>query len=261
MRKYLSLYSAFFRASLTADVEFRANFIIKVITDIFWYVAQIVSFEVLFNYTSHIGDWDRMRTRIFLGVLFVVDSLYMVVFSTNVDFLSDAVRKGSLDLLLTKPVNSQFIISCQRVSTAQLVNLLMGMVWLIWSLSALPEFSWFQLGWLVLLLPCGAIIFYTLRFFFASFAVIFTRAENIQYLWWIFYKLGMRPDNIYFPWLKYILLTIIPVGLIASVPSRLLLNIASPWLALWCVFMTCFCLFLSHLMWNLTLKSYSSASS
>lgn len=259
--KYFTLYSAFFRASFTADLEFRANFLIRIVTDIFWYLAQIISFEVLFNYTDHIGDWDRARTRVFLGVLFVVDAIYMTIFSANVDGLSESVRKGGLDLLLTKPVNSQFIMSCQRASTAHLGNLLLAIAWLLWSLFQIPSFSWIGVLWLFLLLPCGALVFYSLRFLFASAAVVFTRAENIQYLWYLLYKLGMRPDNIYAPWLKYLILTLIPVGVIASVPSRLLLNFANPWLGLWSVFVAFICLKFSNWVWNTTLKYYASSSS
>ncbi|MGZ3706269.1 MAG: ABC transporter permease, partial [Bdellovibrionota bacterium] len=71
IKKYCGLYWAFFRASLTADLEFRANFAMRIVTDIFWYVAQIMSFELLFNFTDHIGDWNRAEMRVFLGVLFV----------------------------------------------------------------------------------------------------------------------------------------------------------------------------------------------
>lgn len=259
--KYLSLFWAFFKASFTADLEFRANFLIRIVTDIFWYLAQIISFEVLFNYTNTIGDWTRDKTRVFLGVLFVVDSIFMILFSINLDGLSDSVRKGSLDLLLTKPVSSQFIISLQRISTAHIGNLLMGLAWLGWSLSTLQNFSWLGVFWILLLLPSGVVIFYSLRFLFSTAAIVFTKAENIQYLWYLLYKLGMRPDNIYFPWLKYIILTIIPVGLIASVPSRLVLDIANLWLAPWTIFISLASLYFSNFVWKKALKYYASASS
>lgn len=261
MPKHLSLYFAFFRASLTADLEFRANFAIRIITDIFWYVAQIASFELLFNFTSQIGDWNRAQMRVFLGVLFVVDAIYMVIFSTNLDTLSESVRKGNLDLLLTKPVNSQFMISCQRASTAHLGNLLMAIAWLAWALWGFEGFSAWRIFWLLITIPSGVFIFYSLRFFFSACAVIFTRAENLQYLWYHIYKLGLRPDNIYFPWLKYLILTLVPVGLIASAPSRVLLGSAAPWMPIWCAVAAAICLFLTAKFWKFALRHYTSASS
>ncbi|MGZ3713384.1 MAG: ABC-2 family transporter protein, partial [Bdellovibrionota bacterium] len=81
------------------------------------------------------------------------------------------------------------------------------------------------------------------------------------YLWYNFYRLGLRPDTIYVPWMKFIVLTFVPVGLIASVPARLVLGMASSWMALWLVGVALFFLYISHRFWRSTLKHYTSASS
>lgn len=65
---------------------------------------------------------------------------------------------------------------------------------------------------------------YVVRFSFATMAIFLTRAESIQYLWFQIYRLGMRPDSIYHPWLRFAILTIIPVGSIASVPTSFLVH-------------------------------------
>ena len=54
----------------------------------------------------------------------VVDALYMILFHDNLDSFSQKTTKGELDLLLAKPVNSQFMMSCQKVSVPYFVNLL-----------------------------------------------------------------------------------------------------------------------------------------
>jgi ABC-2 type transport system permease protein len=185
----------------------------------------------------------------------------MVVFSNNVDFLSELVRKGNLDLLLTKPVNSQFMISCQRASTAHIGNLLMAVAWLAWAIWDHGQVPWANLPWLFLLVPAGVMTFYSLRFFFSSFSVIFTRAENLQYLWYHLYKLGLRPDTIYVPWLRFVVLALVPVGLIASAPARLVLGDAGPWLGLWALAAAAILVYLSSRFWAFALSKYASASS
>jgi ABC-2 type transport system permease protein len=261
LRKYLGLYGAFFRASLTADLEFRANFAVRIVTDIFWYVAQVMSFELLYNYTSPIGDWTRSEMRIFLGVLFVVDGITMVTLQLNMDSMSENVRNGTLDLILAKPVNSQFMISLQKSSTAHIGNLLLAAGYLAWALATSGDFGWWRLLWLVILIPCGVMVFYAFRFLFSAATVVFTAAGNLQYMFYHFYRLGMRPDTIYSPWLKYSLLTILPMGLIASVPARLILGIGSPWLAPWAVLIAAFSLWWSGKVWKYALTHYASASS
>lgn len=259
--KYFKIYRGFFRASFIADLEYRANFLTRIATDIFWYLAQIITFETIYSHTDNIGGWTIEHMRVFLGVLFVVDAVYMILFHDNLDRMSERVRKGEMDLLLAKPVSSQFMLSCQRVSTALFGNLMIGTSWLIWSLYSLPSFQWSRLILLILLIPCGVLALYAMRFIFAASAVIFTKSENLQYLWYQIYKLGMRPDSIYFPWLKFLLLTAFPVGLIASVPAQSLVQTPNGLLIFWTFSWTATLLYLSHRFWRFALKFYSSASS
>lgn len=261
LKKYLGLYGALFRASLIADLEFRVNFVTRIVTDIFWYVAQITTFEVLYRHTNVIGHWTLPQTRVFLGMLFVVDAFYMILLQENLDRFSEKVTKGQLDLLLAKPVNSQFMASFQKVSTALFGNLTIGTAWLVWSLTQLPDFNWLRLLWLLVLIPTGFTVLYALRFMMSATSVIFTKAENLQFVWYQFYKLAMRPDSIYQPWLRFVLITAIPVGLVASLPARALLDPPDFGLFIWATLLGPILVWISRRYWNYALGKYSSASS
>ena len=261
MRKYLGLLKAFFIASTAAELEYRVNIVLRIIGDIVWYATQIIMFEIIYSQTNNIAGWTLDETRVFLGIIFIADAIYMILFHQNIDIFSEKIRKGDLDLLLTKPVESQFFVSLQMVSITYIPNLLIGLAWLIWSFGKVPDVSYFNLIWLLLLVPCAALVVYATRFMFATTALFLTRAENVQYLWFQLYKLGQRPDSVYPMWLRYILVSAIPMAIVASLPARIVVKNESPLLALWIVLMTVFLLWCSHLYWNFGLKRYTSASS
>lgn len=250
-----------FKASLIADLEYRANFFTRILTDIFWYIAQIATFEVLFTHTEKIGDWNVQEMRVFLGLLFVIDAFYMIIIHENLDNMSEKVRKGDLDLLLAKPVNSQFMVTLQKANTAIMGNLILGSAWLFYSLAHLEGFNYFRLLWLLVLVPCSLVVIYSMRFIFSATAVIFTRSENLQFLWWQVYRIGMRPDSMYNPFIKWVILTVIPVGVIVSIPARALLNPPNYFYLLWPIILVPILLYLTAKFWNFALKHYSSASS
>lgn len=266
LMKYLRLLKSFAIASFIADIEYRANFLTRILTDIFWYLAQIITFETIYHHTNKIGQWGIAETRVFLGLLFVTDALYMFFFSENLDKISERVRKGEIDLLLAKPVDSQFMISFQRFNTAILGNLIIGIGWLIYSLynynlSHADTFTWWRLLWLIVFIPCGLISIYIVRFTFATMAIFLTRAESLQYLWFQIYRLGMRPDNIYRPWLRFVILTVLPIATIASVPTRFLVEEPDMMLFFSVIFFSYFLIKMTQLLWRKSLKYYSSASS
>ncbi len=259
--RYIDLYMAMFKASFISDLEYRANYFSRILTDIFWYLSQILTFEVLYKHTAKIGDWGVEEMRVFLGLLFVIDALYMIFIHENLENISENVQKGDLDLLLVKPVNSQFMITLRKANTAILGNLLMALSWLSWSLYGLDDFEVSRLLWLLYLIPCSLTVIYTIRFIFSATSVIFIRSENLQFLWWQVYRLGMRPDSMYSPGMKFVLLTLIPVGTIVSIPARALLNPPDLNYLLWPLVLSPLLIFVSSKFWKFSLKYYTSASS
>lgn len=259
--KYIKLFSILLKTSFIADLEFRVNFSLRIFTDIMWYFMQIMSFEVLYNFTTKIGDWDRYQTRVFLSVLFIIDSLYMIFIQPNCDRFADKVRKGELDFILAKPVSSQFLVSFQKIATASFANLIIAIAFFIYSLTFLDNFNWYRLLWLIVIIPTSFAIAYTSRFFFTCLNLIFVKSESVQFLWYNCYKLGMRPDSIYFPTLKLILLTVFPMSFIANVPAKVILEPPSYYLIVWSLIIGPLFLYLSNKFWNYCLRFYTSASS
>lgn len=262
MRKYWRLLQTFARYSFMADIEYRANIALKVFADFFWYAAQISVYQVIFSKISSFAGWDIHQIMVFLGVLFVGDAFYMILFSENLDQLSNKIAKGDLDLLLVKPVNSQFMLSFQKWNTAYVFNGLAAFVFLAWALHGVGAWSdpltFFKV---ILVIPLALSITYFFRLFFAALAFVFIRAESLNWVWYQIYRLGTRPDSIYPSWLRYFILTVFPVGLMVSLPTRLILGMESTWM--WGITIVVPLVFvaLSRMYWSFVLRKYTSASS
>lgn len=207
--KYLQLWLSFLRIGFMAEAEYRLNMAIKVFSDIIWYFTQISVFEVLFYHAPQIAGWDILKMRVFMGVLFIVDATYMILFHDNFEQAATLVRKGELDFVLAKPVNSQFMFSMRKVNATYAINLVIVMVYLAWAISRLPVPPTLpQRLETVGLMITGLIVLYALRFFFAALNVILTNANSLTYVWYQFYRLGNRPHALYPSWLRWVVLTI-----------------------------------------------------
>lgn len=259
--KYAGLLAAFFRASFMADIEYRFNIAARIATDIIWYAAQLSVFEVIFRHTSTLNGWTLDQMRVFMGALFVTDSLYMMLFSENLDHMGQKVRRGDLDLLLAKPVNTQVMLSFQKVSVAYFGNWLFSVGWLTWALLRVPDLQPWRVLWLVVTVPIGLSIGYSIRFVTASMALFFSRADAINYIWYQLYRLGTRPDSIYPYWLKTTILTVLPIAFLASVPAHVILGKTSPIVLLWGLGLSAVMIWGTTRVWRRGLRAYSSASS
>lgn len=260
--RYLRLWLQFLKFSWMADLEYRMNFVVRVIGEFFWYAAQLSVFEVLYTHTGTLHGWDINAVRVFMGTLFLVDGLYMIFFHENLEHLSSMVRKGDLDLYLVKPINSQFMISCRKVSSFYFVNLALVLTYLSWGLSRLPNpIGWAQVVGFAVMVVCGLLIYYSMRLLFGMLAIILHEAGNIQFVWYNLFRLGTRPDILYPPYLRMIIMTAVPVAFIASAPSKILVEGLNGPLLLHAVVLAS-CLFtLTAFLWKRVLRQYASASS
>jgi len=260
--RYFHLWLSFLKMSWMADLEYRLNIVLKSVGEIGWYVAQLSIFEVLYTHATTISGWDVHAMRVFMGALFVADALYCLFFQENTEQMFTLVRKGDLDLYLTKPVDSQFMISARKVATPFFFNVIGTMVYLIWAIEDFPQHvTALQVVTFFFLSAMGFASLYSIRFMFSTLTVLAQDAGNIHFVWYQLYRLATRPDPIYPFLMRLIVLTIFPVAFFASVPSRVFVE-GYDWRFL--VAAPCFAIgtfYLSRKFWAFALRHYSSASS
>lgn len=248
--------------SWMADLEYRINIVTRIFAELFWYLMQLSVFEVLYTHAKTISGWDVNGMRVFMGCLFVTDVFYMILLSDNMDQFWSLAKKGDLDLYLTKPVNSQFMLSFRKVSVTYFPNLLLCGGYLIWAASRLEQsITYLQLALFPVLLISAILISYSLRFMFVTIVVALQDAGSIQFVWHQLHRLATRPDSLYPSPLRIIVFTVFPVAFFASVPSRLLVEGIDPVLLVAAPALGFGTLWLSHIFWEKALSYYSSASS
>ena len=262
MMRYLRVWWGFCQTSFMSEIEYRANMVIKILVDIIWYAAQFAVFEVLYQHTDAIGGWTQDQTRVFLGALFLIDAIYMVLFHENLDHLSWMVKRGELDLLLTKPISAQFMVSCKKVNVTYIGNVVLTSIFLLWAVNQLKTpVGIEQILFFLISIIFSLAVTYAFRLCFAVLALIFQNAEYITFIWYQLYRFGTRPDAMYPTMLRYALLTIIPVAFIVSVPARFIVEGIQWDLFAGGIVITVLLLYLTSRFWNFALKKYSSASS
>lgn len=258
IRKILRLEKIFFKLSAIADLHQKVNLLTQFFNDILWYSVQIALFEALYLHVDALGGWSLAETRVFLGVLFLVDALHMVLFVHNFDSFNERLVRGDLELALTKPVSTQCLMMLPRVQWGFFLNVLFSLLWLGWSLPQLgPTFSWSRCWLLLIVIPAGLSIFYSIRLAVATTALLLGRAESFWELFFALFKLGTRPDRVFGPGMRYFILLVIPVGMIASVPTRVIVDPFTPWPILMLLAVATSSLFLANWFWRYSLRRYA----
>ena len=222
--RYLYLWFSIFRYSMSRDMEYKANFIGSLFVDAIYYFVWYYFFEIIYSKTDMLGNFSREDILVFLIATFFVDTFFMMLFD-GAAYLREHIRTGSLDFILLRPVNSQFLISFRYIRSYTLVSLLILSIILYQILVAFHPNSLniFNILLFIISLSMGVLIWYSFEFIIASLTFYFRDFRTGGWLTHEILKFSMRPDTIYTGFMRKILFTILPMALVASVPSRLLL--------------------------------------
>ena len=122
VNRYLKLWLAFFRNTLSRDMEFKMNFIFEIFIDMVYYGSLFFFFQIIFQFTDSLGDFNKQAVVIFLLTVYISDLLYVFFLGGNVFGVNEKVKSGDLDFILLKPINSQFFISFRYVTTNAIIS-------------------------------------------------------------------------------------------------------------------------------------------
>jgi ABC-2 type transport system permease protein len=227
-----------------------------------YYAVAIAFFKIILNHTPNLGGWSDAQMMIFISGYCMIDALNMTLFSNNMWQLPTLVNRGDLDYYLVRPVSSLFFISLRDFAANSFVNLIITGGLLTWAVSRYPEpISAWKIVLFLLLMLNGTAIFYCMNML-CNMAVFFTHSgEGFGHMMWTMMKLGERPDRIYTGFLRRLVTFVLPFALIASFPTRLMIE-EFDWGILLHIAGVTACLFtFTIFMWSRALRSYSSASS
>src|SRR5262245_56499163 len=134
---YLGVFLTFARNSLVRNMMFRTNFIIECVSSVTWTMMNLGFYLLIFQYTNSIGDqtgWGKWGFFAFLATTMLVNSIVQAFFMPNCEDISELIRTGGLDFALLKPIDTQFLISLEKVDWSSLANFVAGLALLIVSL-------------------------------------------------------------------------------------------------------------------------------
>ena len=227
-------------------------------------------YALVYQFTPDIADWGKYEFFVFIATTMFINSLVQAFFMPNMQELSELVRTGGLDFALLKPVDTQFLISLQRVNWSSLGNFFVALLLLFY---ALPRIDTLQLSvWQYVLYPLylglGVLILYSVMIALAATSIWLGRNQSLYDFWFYITNFSRYPMEIYEgSWgtpLRNIFTFVIPVLVVINVPARLMAKplAGENWkLPLFAILATGMSLLASRWIFKRALLSYRSASS
>ncbi|ASS76138.1 multidrug transporter [Tumebacillus algifaecis] len=260
--KYVRLLKEFIRAAVVEEFEYRSNFFANVLGTVSGLFFALLTLQVFFLQTEQIGGWSFEQVLVLLGVFNALSGVVSMVLRPNIGRIVQHIRKGTLDFILTKPVDSQFFISFRHIVFWPVSDVLVGFGMIIyggWKMGV--AMSLFSVLWFLVIFLAAVVTLYSLWFLMMTLSFWFVKVENLTLVFTSLFETARFPVQVYKGWLRVLLTYLFPVAVLTTFPAAAFTGGLSGREALISLLMAGGLLVLSRLFWKTALRNYQSASS
>ncbi len=266
---YLRVFTAFFRNAWNREISFQGNFLVTLVTRGFWFGVQILFMDLIFRQVNLINDWSREEYFGFMATGMLINSLVEAFFMPNCAQFSELIRTGNLDFALLKPIDTQFLISFEKMDLGMITQVLLASCLLTYALICkgyVPSFT--AVVMYGLLIAAAICFFYSLMISLAALSIFFGRNQGLLDFWFYVTIFARYPSSIYSgspagEMIRFTFSYVLPILLVVTVPARVLLGMAlePSWLSGLTIAAGVISLMLGRIVFNWSLQHYRSASS
>ena len=126
MLRYLRLLGIQLRASATVAMQYRLDFLVQGGLALFWTGWSLVPLLVVFGNRPAVAGWSFEEALVVIGWFMVMKGILEGAVNPSLASVVEHIRKGTLDFVLLKPADAQFLVSTQKFAPCRIIDVLAG---------------------------------------------------------------------------------------------------------------------------------------
>lgn len=242
-------------------LTYRADLINSSTAHTIWASFTIFQMLLLTSKASSVFGWSRNELLILAGMYNIIYSFFYMFFARGFNQFSNTIHFGRLDGILTKPIDSQFIMTCLYVTYTHLIRFFLGLGFLIYVLNQmhLTITPTLILGVIILCL-FSLMTIYSFWMIVMTLVIWFPKLSNLPDLLYQTNQVSKFPQEIYKGASTYLLFVLFPLTLIIVTPAKQLLHKVQLPDALLLMGFAITLFIVARFFWRYALRFYTSAS-
>ena len=211
----------FFKVGSLNELQYRANFFIQLLQSAVSVGVALVVLALVYSQTTELNGWSESELMIVLGIQILLGGVIRTTIQPNMQRLMEEVRDGKLDFALTKPEDSQLLVSIRNVQIWRAVDVIAGAAVLAYGIDGLDASVGIDNILLFAgLLVLGATTIYCFWLVIATLAFWIVNVWEIIELFDGIYQAGRWPTSIFPGWLRFGVTFIFPLAFAITIPAE-----------------------------------------
>ena len=260
--RYARLFALQLRMSAVTAMQYRSDFLMKGAMAFVWMGVTLVPLISVFHHRAAVRGWSFPEALVVLACFSMMKGILEGAISPSLTSVVEHVRKGTLDFLLLKPVDAQFLVSTAKIEPWKVMDLVGAL--------GVAVFAFHRLGHTpspravvtaLALMGVGVTVLYALWILVVSAAFWVVKVDNLSYLFGSLFDAGRWPIAVFRGALWFVFTFVFPLALMTSYPAMALLDRLSGSTALTALAGGLAFASVARFVWRRALEFYTSASS
>jgi ABC-2 type transport system permease protein len=251
----------FFKLGVLNELQYRVNFLVSLFQAAIALVTGLVVLSLVYSHTSELNGWSQSELLCVLGIQILMGGIIKTSIQPNMTRLIEDVREGKLDHALTKPEDSQMLVSVREVRIWQIIDVVSGIAVLAVGLSRIStDVGAADAASFAVALLLGAMLIYCFWLVIATIAFWVVNMWHAVELFDGVFQTGRWPVGIYPTWLQFGVTFLVPIAFAVTVPAEALTS-RLDWQTLVLALVFAIALFaFTRWFWRFGLRRYTGAS-
>jgi ABC-2 type transport system permease protein len=260
VRRYARLAIVQLRASLLLAMQYRAEFVLDGFIELVWTSTAIAPLLVVYGHRPQVAGWSFGEALVVVGFFTLLQAVLEGAVNPSLVAVVEHVRKGTLDFVLLKPADAQFLVSTARLSPWRAVNVGTAIVLFaiaFRSLGRAPTPG--DLALAAVALGAAVTVLYSAWLLAVCTVFVAVRIDNVNELFNAVFDAARWPSSVFRGVVRFMLTFVIPLALMTTVPARALLGSVDARSVIGAILGAAIFAAVARVTWTRALAGYTSA--
>ncbi|MFT3767352.1 MAG: ABC-2 family transporter protein [Minicystis sp.] len=260
--RYLRLLRLQLQLSIATGMQYRWNFVVDGFVSLLWTGLGLVPLYIALHGRPPVEGWTFSSALVVVGYFTLLRGVLDGAVNPSLLTVVDHIRKGTLDFVLLKPADAQFLVSTTRFEIWKVVDVIAAVGILAWAFHLLGRVPTVGAALLsVALLGCATIVLYSVWILVVAAAFWVVRLDNLAYLFGSIFDFSRWPVTIFKGGWRIVFTFVIPLGLMTTYPAEALLGTLAWRTAIFSALGSLAFAAVARAVWTRAIAAYTSASS
>ena len=225
LRRYAGLFRVQLAMSALTAMQYRADFVVKGLIAILWMGVTLVPVLVVFGVRKSVAGWSFPESLVVVAWFTLLRAVLEGAVSPSLTAVVEHVRHGTLDFVLLKPADAQFLVSTAKIEPWHLVDVVGALALFAYAFGKIGRWpSLLNLGTGVAFLGLAIIILYSIWILVVSASFWVIKVDNLSYLFGSLFDAARWPITVFRGALRVVFTFVFPIALLTTYPAMALLG-------------------------------------